>query len=608
MSLPNETSTVPVQISHHLYCFEDTCNVYALVQGDAAVLIDFGSGLAVEGLADLGVTHITDVLMTHHHRDQAQGLSRVRELGARVWAPHIEQDLFSNAEAGWQSREIYNNYNVRQDRFALLESVPLVGTLKDYDHLVFGGYSFTVVPTPGHTPGSITLLVEIDGQRIAFSGDLIAAPGRVWSLAATQWTYNGAEGAAASLASLHDLKKRRPDLLLPSHGQPMTDPSQAIDLLSARLEELLQLRGEYAWVPTGIERPYAAISPHVLINRHSNACSYVLLSDSGKALFIDFGYDFSTGLPAGFDRAARRPWLFSLDALKRDYAVEQVEVVIPTHYHDDHVAGFNLLRQAEGTEVWTTGSIAEVLSNPSRFDLPCLWYDPIPIDSILPLEQEFSWHEYRLVLYAMPGHTRYANALAFEVDGCRYLVIGDQYQFGLPPILNYVYPNRFETPDYRSSAALLRRLKPDVLLTGHWNEQACTETLLADLEQRGEALERLHGSLLAEEVQDFGAGGCVARITPYQVSLRGGESGEFQVELNIPAGSFQEARLALQAPPAWLVQPVEIRTRLKENPNRVTFTVTPPPEMQCRRARLALDVTIGARHFGQVAEALVDVL
>jgi glyoxylase-like metal-dependent hydrolase (beta-lactamase superfamily II) len=213
------------RITDQLYLFQDTCNVYVLCSGVEAVLIDFGSGDVLDHLDRIGVERVTDVLMTHHHRDQGQGLARAVHRGIRIWVPHTEQDLFHSVDAHWQARELYQNYNVRQDRFSLLESIPVDGTLQDYETRLFGDLSLTVLPTPGHTTGSISLLVELQGKRILFCGDLIAAPGKVLSLSATQWTYNGAEGVAAGLASLLDLQDRQLDVLLPSHGLPIHDPA-----------------------------------------------------------------------------------------------------------------------------------------------------------------------------------------------------------------------------------------------------------------------------------------------------------------------------------------------------------------------------------------------
>src|SRR5687768_16924338 len=166
------------QITDRLHIFHDTCNVYVLCSGREAILVDFGSGDVLDHLADIGVEHVTDVLMTHHHRDQGQGLPRAVQAGIRIWVPHTEQDLFHSVDAHWQAREIYNNYNVRQDRFSLLESVSVAGPLHDYEKRLFGSHYVTVIPTPGHTTGSISLLVEINRQRILFCGDLIYGPGK----------------------------------------------------------------------------------------------------------------------------------------------------------------------------------------------------------------------------------------------------------------------------------------------------------------------------------------------------------------------------------------------------------------------------------------------
>jgi glyoxylase-like metal-dependent hydrolase (beta-lactamase superfamily II) len=453
------------QIADQLHLFRDTCNVYVLCSGREAVLVDFGDGDVLDHLAEIGVERVSDVLMTHHHRDQGQGLARAVQAGIRIWVPHTEQDLFHSVDAHWQAREIYNNYNVRQDRFSLLESIPVTGTLQDYEMRQFGAYSLTVLPTPGHTTGSISLLVELNRQRLLFSGDLIYAPGKVVSLSATQWTYNGAEGVAAGLASLLDLQDRGFDLLLPSHGDPIEDPQSAIALLIERFWELLQRRKENPRLFQLRECPYQPAlpigegsngggTPHLLMHHASMANMYALLSESGKALFIDFGYDFVTGIPAGSDRTSRRPWLYTLPTLKAQFGVKKVDVVLPTHYHDDHVAGCNLLRRVEGTKVWAAENFADILEHPDRYDLPCLWFDPIPVDRCLPLGQHITWEEYTLRLHPLPGHTRYAIAVEFEVDGLRVLAAGDQYQGDDGLAWNYVYQNRYAIGDYTNTAEL----------------------------------------------------------------------------------------------------------------------------------------------------------
>src|SRR5437773_11221080 len=98
----------------------DTCNVYVLRAGREAVLVDFGAGTALDRLDELGVDRVTDVLLTHHHRDQLQGLARAAAAGARIWVPPVEQDLIAGADAHWQARQVVNDYDLRQDRFSIL--------------------------------------------------------------------------------------------------------------------------------------------------------------------------------------------------------------------------------------------------------------------------------------------------------------------------------------------------------------------------------------------------------------------------------------------------------------------------------------------------------
>src|SRR4051812_1406098 len=221
--------------------FGDTCNVYVLRGGGDAVLVDFGSGAVLDHLEELGVERVTDVLVTHHHRDQVQGLQRAVDAGARVWVPPVELDLIAGASEHWRVRKVRNDYDVRDDKFSLLDGVAVAGTVDEYRVRRYGAFDVYTLPTPGHTIGSVTYLVEIDGRCVAFCGDLVYGDGRVWSLAATQWTYSGVAGQVATVLSCGLLAQREPDVLLASHGEPVEDPQAALARVRERLTELLEL-------------------------------------------------------------------------------------------------------------------------------------------------------------------------------------------------------------------------------------------------------------------------------------------------------------------------------------------------------------------------------
>ena len=601
-----------MQVEPNVVRFADTVNVYVLRRDDEAILIDFGSGDVLDQLDALGVARVTDVLLTHFHRDVTQGLARAHAAGIRIWAPPTERDLIERVDEHWQARPLDNNYDLREDRFALLEPVPLAGVVDEYRTRRFGAFEVLALPTPGHTPGSVSYVVDMDGRRLAFTGDLITAPGKVWSLAATQWTYTGIEGLGSTMLSGLGLLDQAPDRLLPAHGAPIDDPRAAIELLNERLQRLIDMRTP-EWRPADLRAtPWLEISSHLLRNRTSVANTYALLSDDGSALLIDYGYDFTTGLPNGTDRSSRRPWLETIPALKRQFGIDRVEVAIPTHYHDDHVAGFNLLRDVEGAEVWAPTNMTPMLENPLRFDLPCLWYDPIPVDRTLAFGRPFRWHEYEIAVHELPGHTLFAAAIEFEVDGRRVVATGDQQNGGWvdgerPEYLNYQYRNRFRIDDFRRSAELYARIRPDLMISGHWLPRPVTDDYLAALLDAGTELAELHRELLPLDSVDFGAEGFGARIEPYRSELRVGERVALRVFVRNPFQKDAEASIRLSLPEGWTGAPAEAVAALGAlGEGHVDFDVRPAPT-PVRRARLAADLTVDGARFGQQAEALVTV-
>ncbi len=601
-----------MQVEANVFRYPDTVNVYVLRRDREAILVDFGTGAVLDHLGELGVDRVTDVLLTHHHRDVTQGLERARQAGIRIWAPPSERGLIDAVDEHWAVRPLDNDYDLREDRFSLLHSVPVDGVVAEYRTATYGAFEVLTLPTPGHTPGSVSYLVDMDGRRLAFTGDLIAAPGKVWSLAATQWTYTGIEGLASLIVSGLDVLDRAPDRLLPAHGDPIDEPRPAVAELNRRLQRLIDMRIPDWEIESLRRRPYLEISRHLLRNRTSVGNSYALLSESGAALMIDFGYDFTTGLPAGTDRSSRRPWLQTIPVLKRDYGIDRVEVAMPTHYHDDHVAGFNLLREVEGTQVWAPHNMVPMLEDPRRFDLPCLWYDPIAVDRRLPFGEPIRWHEYEITVHELPGHTLYAAAFEFEVDGIKVIASGDQ-QDGRwvagerPEILNYQYRNGFRFDDFERSARLYRRLKPDVMISGHWLPRPVTDDYLEALVEAGAELGRLHRELLPLEAVDFGASGFGARIEPYRSTVASGELVMLEVLVRNPFPRAEDVCVRMALPSGWLADPAERIVQLGAHAeHRLTFHVQ-AGATPVRRARLAADLTVGGVPFGQQAEALVTV-
>jgi glyoxylase-like metal-dependent hydrolase (beta-lactamase superfamily II) len=607
------------EVARGVFRIRDTCNVYLIVSDEhpdgvtTAIAIDFGSGLALGCLAELGIQRITDVLMTHHHRDQGQGLPLAIEHGARVHVPPVEVDLFARVDEMWKRRQLDNDYNLRQDRFSLLEPVAVTATVPEYRTVSYGGVTVRVLPTPGHTIGSVSYVLERDGERVAFTGDLIYAPGKVWSLASSQWSYTGHEGPAMTVLTCYLLRDEALDVMLPSHGHPMRDPDAALELLASRMQYHVDSRRWHPWdLADRLRNPYVSLTDHLLLNRSSLSCCYILLSDTGEALLVDYGYDVTTGLPTGSERAARRPWLASLPALREQFGVSRISVALPTHYHDDHVAGLPLLREVEGTQIWSPSNVAPILDDPWMHDLPCQWFEPIHSDRVLPLGETFTWNEYTITVHEQPGHTLFAAAYEVEVDGVTVMFTGDQQEnLGIQgerhEILNYQYRNRFRIGDYQASAELYRRVAPGLMLSGHWEPRWVDEGYLDYLMDAGRDLVEMHEALLPLDELDLGADGVLARLTPYRSRTVRGESLEITVTVRNP---FQEKSLVVLRPvlPDGFTAKAEATLWLEAGEERAVpwqLTVGGPVRP---RARVAMDVTIGDLMLGQHAEALVQVV
>jgi hypothetical protein len=190
---------------------------------------------------------------------------------------------------------------------------------------------------------------------------------------------------------------------------------------------------------------------------------------------------------------------------------------------------------------------------------------------------------------------------------------GDQQDGGWvagerPEMLNYQYRNRFRIDDYRRSAQLYRRIRPDLIIGGHWVPRTVTDDYLDELARAGDALARLHRELLPLDVVDFGAEGFGARIEPYRSDVRGGDALELTVIVRNPFHHPDDAALQLVVPAGWNVVPRTCRVQLDAGgEGEATFEVRAPEGLSARRARVAVDMTVGSTRFGQQAEALVTV-
>jgi glyoxylase-like metal-dependent hydrolase (beta-lactamase superfamily II) len=617
------------RLSEHLYRFSDTCNVYVITDGDGALLIDAGSGEVVEHLDQIGVGQVEWVLHTHHHRDQCFGTPRLRDQGAKVAVPEYERHLFDQAELFWQTRRTFDNYNDRNTFFSVGTNIAVDVVLEDYETFEWRGYIFHVLPAKGHTLGSSALLVEVDGSMLAFTGDLMSAGGTLYQLHAMEYCYGSMEGILFTLQSIQALRRKTLDIAYPSHGDPITAVACDIDVLERRLMDCVKLgRGmrvagrdsipETVFLP---EPKFIPLSRHLLWGG-AWTCSnfYVVLSDSGKALFVDYGHAFLPHMHVGPDHDGLETMRFvehHLDELRDDYGVTKFDLVVPTHIHDDHTCGIPFLQRHHGTSCWALEQVGQVLTDPAAWSsTPCTFPKPIRIDRWLKDGETFQWEEYEFEIHFAPGQTEFHSVYAGMIDGRKVAFTGDNYftaevcaggKTEMRPYQTTVLRNSFQLGMHRRCADVMRHIDPELICPGHRDVLQCNKQELDTYCDFIAQKERVFRELVAEPADHY-IDLFWSRLLPWVSVVRPGQTVDYRLLLrnNLERPVRYDARLL--TPSAWDTS-AEFRSLELEagQCGELQLSAIAPPDADNTRRLLTAEVRIDGQSQGPVSEALVTV-
>ena len=164
-----------------------------LIEGEELVLIDTGctncpAEYVAPALAEMGRSpkDIRVIINTHGHFDHAGGnADLVATSGAQVWLSAADAPVAEDLELQFRTYFVQNDTLVgREDRLAdskddlyrQTKPCKVDRLLHEGEVLELGrGVQLRVVPTPGHTPGSISFYWEREG--LLFSGDALLGQG-----------------------------------------------------------------------------------------------------------------------------------------------------------------------------------------------------------------------------------------------------------------------------------------------------------------------------------------------------------------------------------------------------------------------------------------------
>jgi glyoxylase-like metal-dependent hydrolase (beta-lactamase superfamily II) len=605
------------QISPNLYLLRDTCNVYVLKNGDRALLIDFGSGHVLKLLGQIGVTKVDGILHTHHHRDQCQGDARAAAQHIPIHVPAHERHLFEDAENFWRNRRVFHLYYVRNDFFTLTRNVPVAGVLRDYETFRWGPYEFLIFPTPGHTLGSLSLVGMVDGKKIAFAGDLIHSPGKVVNLYELQYQYGSPDGVDFAIFSLTKLRELGPEMLCPSHGEPFPNPAAGITDLIGKLKGWCEAYSP--GTPLTIENKPYAVTPHLICAHQTTATFYALISDSGKALFVDYG-SASGSFFGGFNTAAAvtdrmRFVEHTIPELKARYGLKSIDVVLPSHMHDDHLNGFPYLVRHYGAKIWCYENMVDVLENPRGYNLGCILAEPLDVARSFRHGESFKWEEFEFKVCHSPGHTEYQMAMFADIDGARVAFTGDAFfpTTGQAPYQlrhNLIFRNWVENDSHLKSMRTILEYQPTLVAPGHGKAFLSNKEDMEDLKRRLEKQQEYFRSVVADPDTDFGLNPSWASLYPYQLEARPGASAALDLRVRNYRSNPMQVEAALVVPAGWKVLPEIVTLSVPPKGDaHAGFTLTIPENWDRSQPRVALaaDIVADGQYLGEIAEGVVDV-
>jgi glyoxylase-like metal-dependent hydrolase (beta-lactamase superfamily II) len=115
---------------------------------------------------DYGWKSVAVVIPSHMHDDHINGFPHlIRNYGTKVWCYENMVDIFQNPR-GWNLG------------CTLAEPFKVARSFRHGEKFKWEEFEFEITHSPGHTEYQMALFGDIDGKRVAFTGDAFFASGR----------------------------------------------------------------------------------------------------------------------------------------------------------------------------------------------------------------------------------------------------------------------------------------------------------------------------------------------------------------------------------------------------------------------------------------------
>ena len=195
-------------------------NVYGIRTVEGMILID--CGLPEYGLKMIQQTMdyyslediITHIILTHSHVDHCGNAKHYQDLGAKIIAGKGDVDYLCKAGGFNMFRETVYEENAYHIFPAFTPDI----MISEDQEMVLNDLTFRFINIPGHTVGSIAILLSFEEKTILFTGDSISPEGNFCEEVNLGWHGDPKYNSADLINSMLKLVNLDTDMVLGGHG------------------------------------------------------------------------------------------------------------------------------------------------------------------------------------------------------------------------------------------------------------------------------------------------------------------------------------------------------------------------------------------------------
>lgn len=566
---------------------------------------------------------VDQLLLTHGRRDVIWRAESAAE-SAKITAPIGEKYALEKGPEFWSRFHESRYHDYAQQTTKIADDVwPVSRWVGGGDTFDWNGLTFDVLATPGFTRGAVTYVVELDGKRIGFSGDLIYGDGKVIDLYSFQDAIpdaqvRGYHGYGARLAdlvtSLEKIVAAKLDLLVPARGPVIQQPAESAGRLKSRAQAIYRnylSTSALHWyfkedrmrncgqrvLGDGAEIDLMPYAEHTKTPEwiFEDGTSRLLISETGRGFLLD----------CGTSRV-----IDSIKKLIDQEVIDKVDGIFVTHYHDDHTDMVQAAAEEFDCPVYATTEYADVLERPQAYHLPAMTANAIrPIQAVAS-GHTMNWNEFDLTFHFFPGQTYYHGALLVaKPDHRPVFFVGDA--FAPSGIDDYCVLNRNLLHDDEGYLFCLNKVRAagDCWLVNEhikhvfrFNSQE-----MSYLQSQYLARREVLREMFPWDDPNYGVDEQWAVLYPRGATARPGETIEFELRITNHSRTEREFRVTPRLPAGLnLVSADKALTLAPRDAGAVKWKVRVGDNVKSRQL-LTADIVSEAMEFHRWADALVSV-